>query len=154
MTEEEAKTKWCPVLGYEGLYVVSDQGRVRSLDRWKPYRGSMRSVAGCEISPTKVSGYPRVLLWKNGHGRNAFIHRLVAVAFLGEPPTPAHQINHKNGDRADARVVNLEWVTASENLKHSYRELGRKPASNPIFGPANGRYIDGRSASRGLAGKP
>ncbi len=54
------------------------------------------------------------------------VHRLVALAFLGPPPTPAHEVNHKNGIRSDSRVENLEWVTHLENINHSYDVLGRK----------------------------
>ena len=55
------------------------------------------------------------------------VHRLVALAFLPKPNFPKPQVNHKNGNRGDARLNNLEWVTAAENAAHSFRVLGRKP---------------------------
>jgi len=152
MIEDEAKTKWLPVPGWEGMYEVSDAGEVRSLDRMKPYRDSLRRAAGCVLSPSFVKGYPRVNLWFNGRQIPHLVHTLVAAAHLPVPPTPAHQINHKDGDRANPRAGNLEWMTASENLRHAYRELGRKPAGGKSLGPDNGRYIDGRRS--GLAGAP
>lgn len=68
-------------------------------------------------------GYVRIRI----HKRQIFVHRLVAEAFLGKP-LPNQQVNHKNGIKTDNRVENLEWCSASENLKHSYDKLGRKAA--------------------------
>lgn len=152
MTENEAKTKWCAVRGYEGLYAVSDQGSVRSIARLKPYRGGFRRVAERILAPAHVSGYPRVLLWREGRAKPAFVHRLVAEAFIGGAPTLAHQVNHKNGVRDDPRADNLEWVTPSENQAHSYRELGRKASGGVSLGSANGRFTNGFRS--GLAGEP
>lgn len=135
MTEQE----WRPVVAYAGQYEVSDAGRIRSITRLKPYRDDVRVARGRIISPTAVSGYPRVLLWKDGKSKSVFVHRLVAEAFHGLPPSPRHQVNHKNGNRADPRATNLEWVTASENQVHAYQELGRKPSRNVVSGEANGR---------------
>lgn len=152
MTEDEAKTKWAPVSGYCGLYEVSDTGEVRSVDRFKPYRDSQRVARGKPIRPTMVKGYPRVFLWYRGVSEACLVHLLVMYAFIGPRPSLKHQANHKNGNRADACVSNLEWVTASENLQHAYDQLGRTRAGGRNFGSANGRYKDGRHC--GLAGAP
>jgi transposase len=49
------------------------------------------------------------------------VHRLVALTFLGEPPTPDHDVNHLNGNRVDNRPDNLAWATRSENIEHAYK---------------------------------
>lgn len=69
------------------------------------------------------SGYLKVSLIANGKSKNVMIHRMVAVTFI---PNPEHkeQVNHKDGDKTNNRVDNLEWVTRSENMQHAYRELG------------------------------
>ena len=65
-------------------------------------------------------GYMTVHLNKNGRGYPKRVHRLVAEAFLNPPNDKAVQVNHKNGNKADNRLCNLEFVTPSENMYHSY----------------------------------
>lgn len=110
---------WKPVAGYEGRYEVSSFGRVCSVIRGRKI-----------LTPSlNNKGYLLVNLYTKGvGGKCLLVHRLVCIAFVGDPPTEDHEVNHKNGDRTDSRVVNLEWVTSSQNLKHSYDLLGRKAA--------------------------
>lgn len=70
-------------------------------------------------------GYPQVLLNVDGKRLPRASHRLVALAFIGKPPTSKHQVNHKNGVRSDNRPENLEWVTSRENTLHGFAR-GRK----------------------------
>lgn len=98
--------------GYTG-YAVSDFGRVISLNSAKYLKPKANH-----------KGYMRVHL----PDRYVLVHRLVAGAFLPPPTDDQTQINHKNGDKGDNRLVNIEWCTASENLSHAYRKLGRKAA--------------------------
>lgn len=113
--------QWKPVVGYEGIYEVSSEGRVRSLvtrGRW---------AAGRILRSTPhPNGYRMVGLWKNGQREVVLVHRVVAFAFLGAPP-PEHEVNHHNGDKTDNRARNLEWVTKGENRRHAYRVLGHPP---------------------------
>jgi hypothetical protein len=118
---------WRDIPGFEGRYQVSDCGQVRSLDhdcvvrnRWGSLTTQRR--AGKVLKPQAFPNrYLGICL---GAGNCSLVHRLVASAFV--PGDTSLQVNHKNGIRSDNRAENLEWVTCSENHKHSYRELGRK----------------------------
>lgn len=112
--------EWRPVVGYEGLYEVSNLGRVRSLDRevpnrWerpKPVKG--RVLAG-SISPQ--TGYRTATLTDAAGGRKpyyALIHRLVLEAFMGPCP-PGMECCHKDLDRSNEALSNLRWDTRSAN---------------------------------------
>ncbi len=109
---------WKDVKGYEGLYQVSTLGNVRRVYYHK-------NTANVVLKPGKdVDGYMRCALCRDGVCKTFKVHRLVATAFLGV----SHKcdVNHKNGKRDDNRVVNLEWVTHKENIRHSIRTLGKK----------------------------
>lgn len=99
--------QWRDVAGYEGIYQVSDQGRVKRVDRGN----TMKPV------PTK-DGYLRVKLCKDGVQWSTTVHRLVAAAFV-ENKECKPEVNHKNGDKTDNRAANLEWVTHHENVMHA-----------------------------------
>lgn len=79
-------------------------------------------------------GYTRVWLCRYGEARSYYVHRLVLAAFVGPCPD-GMECNHKNGVRDDNRLVNLEWITKSENKRHAYRELGlqaRRGEAHPM----------------------
>ncbi len=102
---------WKEVKGYDYPYKVSNMGNVYSyrLNRNMKLQDS-------------TWGYYRVSLVKNGKKQCVCVHKLVAEAFIPNPENK-EQVNHKNGDRKDNRVENLEWVTRSENVLHRYRVL-------------------------------
>jgi hypothetical protein len=108
MSEHE---EWRPVVGYEDHYKVSNLGRI-----W-----SNRKDA-CMAAHPNPKGYPAVSLRKDGVTRTRTVHRLVAIAFLA-PVDAAMEVNHKDGNRANPRLDNLEWVTRSGNETHSRRVL-------------------------------
>lgn len=123
-----ADEMWADVKGYEGLYLVSNQGRIMRKSN------SPTSKSGKMMKLHVVSnGYHTVSLTKNGKGKPLFVHSLVLTAFLGDRPN-GYQCNHKNGIRNDNRIENLEWVTPSDNLKHSFRVLGRKGSNGVRYG--------------------
>lgn len=121
--------RWLPVVGWEDVYEVSDWGRVRRIV------GGTSTYAGRILSPiTGAWGYPMVRFRFKGRESKPMIHCVVAAAFLGPRPH-AHHVNHKDGDRANAKLSNLEYVTCSENHFHAYRILGRK--GRQMFGETN-----------------
>jgi len=115
--------RWASVLGYEGLYEVSDLGRIRRIGMaaktGKGHGGGAR--IGRILKPQKHrGGYRAVQLWKDGKLRNFLVHIIVAHAFLG--PTPkGKEVNHDDGHKPNCAASNLEYLTRAENIKHAYR---------------------------------
>ena len=107
--------RWLPVVGYEGLYEVSDLGDVRSVRR------TTNSRAGHVLKATLNNwGYIQVHLSREGRVIWSTVHRLVLAAFV-RPPAVGEQGNHINGVKTDNRLSNLEWVTPSGNIRHAHR---------------------------------
>lgn len=125
--------RWAPVpvAEYKDAYHVSNFGRV------------MRMITGkgtqigrvLKASPNQI-GYPVVGLSAGAKRRQLAVHRLVAMAFIGPPPTERHEVNHIDGVPTNNRACNLEWVTKSENAKHAFR-IGLHVAV-PMRGEMNG----------------
>jgi len=121
-TKYNTVEEWRDLMGYEGIYQVSNHGRVRSLDRTVPYiNGSTRNIKCKLLTPFKqAAGYKQVTLCCTGIQMcRESVHRLVLITFNGLPPTPTHECNHKNGVKDDNHIDNLEWVTKSENAIHA-----------------------------------
>lgn len=110
--------QWRDIPGYEGFYKISDAGEIWSIDdpaRHNPKGGLLKFDKSSH-------GYPRIYLYKPPGRKRFQVHRLVMLAFVGPPP-PKHEVNHKNGIHDDARLENLEYVTKSQNQRHSYDVL-------------------------------
>lgn len=106
--------KWLPVVGYEGLYEVSDRGSVRTVARMAD--GVRRRIYGRLLrTPVNSHGYPAVTLRRDGESKLLQVHRLVAIAFIGQPPA-AHEVAHNDGTRTNNHVSNLRWATRPENI--------------------------------------
>jgi len=110
--EPEAQERWLPFVGFEASHEISDLGRVRSTAFGRILKIHHRR-----------GGYLTLHMSARGKQKTAMIHQAVMAAFVGPPPA-GYQVNHKNADKHDARLSNLEYVTPSENQLHADR-LGR-----------------------------
>ena len=128
---------WKDIQGYEGLYQVSNLGRVKSLGRFIESRlkgvdkvwKAERILKTCK----RTNGYIGVGLRKNVKGKNFNIHRLVAIAFIPNPDN-LPQIDHINADKTNNNVNNLRWVTAKENVRNPLNMAHLIGKNNPFYG--------------------
>lgn len=112
--------EWVPIPGYIGFYEVSSAGRVRSVTRTIKTKTNTQTHKGTVLSPWMIKGgYLSVGLSRNGKRQMVLIHRLVIQAFHGPPPTPIHQVNHRDADKVNNCIDNLEWVTPKQNMEHA-----------------------------------
>lgn len=126
---------WRNVIGYEGIYRVSNLGRIKSVKK------------DLILSPKhNHDGYLRIQLWRNCKAIFVSIHRLVAEAFINNPENKPF-VNHINGTKCDNTVENLEWCTQKENIQHAWKEGLSKRQYNSKLSKSvdqldlNGNYI-------------
>lgn len=139
---------WKDIKGYEGLYQVSNLGNIKSLRKWNGARGK-HIYEPCEriLTPTDNGyGYLIIGLKKNLARKNHYVHRLVAEAFI-ENPNNYPQINHKDFNRKNNNVDNLEWCTQKQNNQHSSVNM-RKPKMNPKKSNTGERFIIYRESKK------
>lgn len=123
---DDMKEEWRDIDGYEGLYMVSNKGNVKSLNYKKTGKEGI-------LKPHKTNwGYLRVRLCKDGKSKNYLIHRLVAQAFC-ENPKGYKDVNHKDENKQNNKASNLEWCTSSYNNTYNDRakKAGRKLRNDP-----------------------
>ena len=107
---------WKDIKGYEGHYQVSDFGRVKSVDRISPKGNRLaEKVMQTCFDP---GGYIFVSLWKDGKKRNFKVHRLVLESFNPVEGMKKLDCNHRDEDKTNNRLANLEWLTRKENLNY------------------------------------
>ena len=128
------KEIWKPIIieknevlyDFTGMYEVSNYGRVRSLDR---YIDTIINGIPCKrkidrkiLKPSKnKNGYLTVYLCKNGNSVRFYLHRLVATIFIDNPNNYS-DVNHKDFDKCNNSIDNLEWVSHKENVQHFYND--------------------------------
>lgn len=108
---------WKPIQGYEGIYDVSNYGRVRSHDYYK------KGVTQILQTQATKGYYVKVGLRKDGQKRYYRVHRLVAIAFLPPPQEGQTQVEHLNCDKRDNRVENLRWTNPKGNMANPLTRL-------------------------------
>ena len=136
---------WKDIKGFEGLYQVSDEGKFRSLDCIRTMKnGVERQYYGKELSPTLASDdYLVVHLTDKKGVRKAYkVHRIIAETFI---PNPLNLpiINHKNENKRDNRISNLEWCSIRYNLRYgtTQRRRAQKIGFRVRQFDANGKYL-------------
>lgn len=115
------KEMWKDIKGYEGIYQASNLGRIKSLNyNQQKYEKILKPVK-------QKTGYYLV----NLKGNALLLHRVIANTFL-ENPNNFKTINHKDGNKANNSVDNLEWCSYSDNLKHAYKNKLKIATSNHL----------------------
>lgn len=139
---------WKDIKGYEGLYRVSNLGRVKSLKkRANFYSGLYKEIKQRTYKERIINlrktnrGYMVVELYKNGIGKRFSIHRLVAENFI-KNSNNLPQVNHIDGNKENNNINNLEWCTGSQNMKHAVKTGLFKAKKRPVIQcDLNGNYI-------------
>lgn len=109
---------WKDIIGYEGRYMISNLGRVKSLSREVSNGKGVRKIDEKIITPyTDELGYKKVSLKKDNKGKTSKVHRLVAIAFIPNPMN-LPQVNHKDENPSNNNVDNLEWCDAKYNVNY------------------------------------
>lgn len=141
--------KWLPIVGYEGLYEISNLGRVKSFHKGKKLRHEVGILKPCILGK-----YYRVVLHKPDHKRKLYgIHRLVAAAFIPNPNNYP-EVNHIDENKLNNRVSNLEWVSHkyniaySNNLEKAYAKTRKAVVAYTKDGQFVGEYRGVREAAR------
>lgn len=113
---------WKNIKGYEDTYEISDAGIIRSKDRMcVDSKGRKRFRHGQVLNPDIApNGYYRITLAKGGKRVQKYLHRLLAEYFIPNP-NGLPQVNHKDGNKLNCKIENLEWVTVQENVIHAYK---------------------------------
>lgn len=131
MNEQEI---WAPVAleNFKCSYEVSTTGKVRSIERYRYFKDNQRVKLKSVLLKAAMSekGYHQVILRNSPHNRTIKIHQLVALTFVPNPDSKPF-VNHKDGNKLNNCVENLEWVTHSENMLHCYWVTKRMKQSNP-----------------------
>lgn len=134
--------RWKDIEGYEDLYQISNTGKVRSLDRYIKIGQNRRIKKGQIIKVPIKKGYYQVRLSKNGKRKSFNVHRLVAKAFIPNPNN-LPQVNHKDENKLNNNMQNLEWCNALYNNIYGTRieRVRNKTGKKIIQYDLNGNFI-------------
>lgn len=111
--------EWRDIPGFVGLYKVSNLGRIKSVPRNVKKNNTTKEHF---IKPYfSGTNYAKIGLRKNNRTTKHYVHRLVAVAFLGNPTTEKNQIDHIDGNKLNNAVENLEWVSRKTNMQRAWK---------------------------------
>lgn len=149
---------WKDIPGFEGLYKVSNFGRVKKLAKTRIYNNGTRTVIPEHFIKATANnrGYLNVPLYSNNERYTKKVHRLVAEVFLDNTDDKPY-VNHINGNKADNRVENLEWCTPSENNIHRYNVLCKRkcgPSGKRVRCINTGTVFESISAASRATGIP
>lgn len=113
---------WKDIQGYEGKYKVSNTGKVKSIKRTVEHSGSKtRTFPETLLKPNKVAfDYLQVTLYKEGKRKCRYIHNLVMESFVGDKQE-GYEVNHKDEDKSNNQLNNLEYITIKENNNYGTR---------------------------------
>lgn len=124
---------WKPIERLGGVYEVSNKGRVRTTDRYVKCQNGQRLVRGIIKKQTLQNGYCIVTINMQGKYNTEYVHRLIAEAFI-ENPNNYKQINHKDENKQNNCVENLEWCNSKYNINYGTRtERAAKKRSKPVL---------------------
>jgi hypothetical protein len=130
---------WKDIHDYEGLYQISNFGRIKTLERTVKFGNRKRRVKSIIRKPKlKENGYLQAVLYKEHAGHDFYVHRLVATMFCSGY-LKNKDVNHKDGNKRNNNADNLEWCSRSENQLHAYRQLKRGCYSKGRFGKLSHR---------------
>lgn len=154
MKRVELVEEWRDIQGLEN-YQVSNIGNVRSKERVITQKGHKntykRVMKSCLLKPRKQNnGYLVVWLSVNGTVKPYTVHRLVAETFLEKTDG---EVNHKDGNKTNNRIYNLEWVSHSKNIIHSYEKLNhKKPNNKKVVCVETGEVFDSMADAERMKG--
>lgn len=141
--KQPTSERWKPVKGYEGIYEVSDHGRVRSLDRTVLRNEHEMKQKGRILKQYALRGKHRMVkMARNGTRRNAYVHQLVATAFIGERPE-GMEVCHWDDNPQNNHVSNLRWGTHGDNMRDMNRN-GNNHQTRKVTCP-RGHRLSGRN---------
>lgn len=120
-------TKWLPIPGYE-KYIISDSGKVRTTRRVSKYGRLFQAKV---LRQDSKNGYKAIGLYNDNGRKSKYIHRLVLSTFVGQCPK-GNECNHKDGDKLNNKLNNLEWCTKSDNIKHAIKNGFIKIVGRPF----------------------
>lgn len=154
--------EWRDIKDFEGIYQVSNMGRVRSVEHDIVMRNNAVKHIGQKVLKLHEGGnnpYLQAYLHKDKKVQNKLVHRLVVSTFIGEIPD-GYEVNHINGNKQDNRVANLEIVTSKENKAHAMRiglfnphgeNQGGARLTNVQAADIRRKYIRGKIRQKDLA---